>query len=212
MRSIWNPIKKKITVSPWPKPLVAIYLMVKWKCFVHPGARIARPGKIRIGKGPSIGRCVINIWSDPRHGEAYAVEVGERTVIHENVIIATQGGYVHLGKDVSVHPFSVVYGYGGVTIGDGTRIATSTVIVSSTHGIDDPDRRVAESWSGTGIEIGEDVWVGAGARILDGIRIGHRSVIGAGAVVTRDIPDASIAVGVPARVVKKRFGGVSLGR
>jgi acetyltransferase-like isoleucine patch superfamily enzyme len=209
MSSIWNPIKKKIAASPWPRFLVAIYLMVKWKCFVHPGARIARPRKIQIGKGARIGRCVINIWSNPRQGESYAVVVGERTVIHENVIIATQGGYVHLGKDVSLHPFSVVYGYGGVAIGDGTRIATSTIIVSSTHGIADPDRRISESWSGTGIYIGEDVWVGAGARILDGIRIGNRSVIGAGAVVTKDIPDASIAVGVPARVVKKRFvGGV----
>lgn len=207
MRNVWTPIKKKMAACPWPKSLVAIYLMVKWKCFVHPLARIARPSKIRIGQGASIGRCVINISSNARQGKAYAVEVGEGTVIHENVILSTQGGYVHLGKDVSLHPFCVVYGYGGVAIGDGARIATSTVIVSSTHGIGDPNKRISESWSGEGISIGEDVWVGAGARILDGTKIGNRGVIGAGAVVTKDIPDASIAVGVPARVVKKRFEG-----
>jgi acetyltransferase-like isoleucine patch superfamily enzyme len=54
--------------------------------------------------------------------------------------------------------------------------------------------------------LGEDVWLGAGVIILGGIRIGKGSIIGAGSVVTRDIPEYSIAVGVPARVVKVRAG------
>jgi acetyltransferase-like isoleucine patch superfamily enzyme len=55
-----------------------------------------------------------------------------------------------------------------------------------------------------GIVIGEDVWIGCGARILDGVQIGNGAVIGAGAVVTRSVPDYCIAVGVPAKVVGRR--------
>lgn len=53
------------------------------------------------------------------------------------------------------------------------------------------------------IHIGDDVWLGANVTILPGVRIGNNVVIGAGAVVTRDIPDDSLAVGVPARVIKE---------
>lgn len=187
-------------------PLMAMYLMIKWRCFVHPGARISYPLLLKIGKGAKLGRCVINIAPQAALGRRYAVEIGEATAIHDNTIIATHGGYVDIGSRVTLHPFSVIYGYGGVTIGDDARIATSTVIVASTHGIDDPDRRIADAWSGKGIQIGADTWLGAGVRVLDGTNIGNRCVIGAGAVVTKDIPDESVAVGMPARVVKRRFG------
>ena len=55
-----------------------------------------------------------------------------------------------------------------------------------------------------GIVIEDDVWVGAGVRVMDGVRIGRGSVIGAGAVVTKSIPPNSVAVGMPARVVGQR--------
>ncbi|MFX0108100.1 MAG: CatB-related O-acetyltransferase [Candidatus Hodarchaeota archaeon] len=55
------------------------------------------------------------------------------------------------------------------------------------------------------VEIGNDVWIGAGAVILPGIKIGHGAIVGAGAVVTKDIPDYAIVVGVPAKILKYRF-------
>ena len=55
-----------------------------------------------------------------------------------------------------------------------------------------------------GIVIGDDAWLGVGVIVLDGVKIGKGAVVGAGSVVTRDIPDGAIATGVPARVVKMR--------
>ena len=69
----------------------------------------------------------------------------------------------------------------------------------------DPEMLIHEQGMiGLGIKIEDDVWIGAGAIILDGVTIGRGSVIGAGAVVTKNIPPYSVAVGVPARVIKKR--------
>ena len=55
-----------------------------------------------------------------------------------------------------------------------------------------------------GINIGEDVWIGSGCKVLDGVRIGNGAVIGAGSVVTKDVDAYSIALGVPAKIVKSR--------
>jgi maltose O-acetyltransferase len=68
------------------------------------------------------------------------------------------------------------------------------------HPFDAEQRRREEF--GKPVEIGSDVWVGGGAIILPGVRIGSRAVIGAGSVVTRDIPDAVFAAGNPCRVIR----------
>jgi acetyltransferase-like isoleucine patch superfamily enzyme len=94
---------------------------------------------------------------------------------------------------------------GGVTIGNHTRIACHTVIVASNHNFDDVTKNIHEQGvNAKGVVIGNDVWIGAGVRILDGVHIGDHVVIGAGSVVTKDIPENAIAVGVPARVIRKR--------
>jgi acetyltransferase-like isoleucine patch superfamily enzyme len=62
-----------------------------------------------------------------------------------------------------------------------------------------------------GITLGDDEWLGAGAKVLDGVKIGSRVAVGAGAVVTSDLPDGVVAVGVPARVVRERALGTASG-
>jgi maltose O-acetyltransferase len=73
-------------------------------------------------------------------------------------------------------------------------------ILTATHPLDAELRRTREL--GKPVDIGSDVWVGGGALILPGVRIGSRTVIGAGSVVTRDVPDGVLAVGNPCRVVR----------
>lgn len=87
-----------------------------------------------------------------------------------------------------------------VSIGDYTQFGPAVQVYTATHPLDAELRREQEF--GKPIEIGSDVWVGGGAIILPGVKIGSRSVIGAGSVVTRDIPEGVLAAGNPCRVIR----------
>jgi maltose O-acetyltransferase len=88
-----------------------------------------------------------------------------------------------------------------VTIGDFTLFGPSVQIYTATHPMEAQLRRKQEY--GKPVEIGADVWVGGGAIILPGVKIGSRAVIGAGSVVTRDVPDSVFAAGNPCRVLRQ---------
>lgn len=88
--------------------------------------------------------------------------------------------------------------------GDYTLFGPGVQILTPMHPFDPELRRTQEF--GKPIEIGSDVWVGGGVLILAGVRIGSRAVIGAGSVVTRDVPEDAFAAGNPCRVVRKLAG------
>ena len=113
--------------------------------------------------------------------------------------------YLRLGKNVSIHPLCYIDAQGGISIGNNVSIAHNVSILSFDHDYSDTSKPIKDApLTLKEIVIENDVWIGAAARILGGVRIGTGSVIGAGAVVTKDIPPMSIAVGVPARVIKSR--------
>ena len=89
-----------------------------------------------------------------------------------------------------------------VYIGDNVMIGPNTTITTATHPITPKGRREHLA-QGKEIKIGNDVWLGANVTVLSGVTIGNNVIIGAGAVVTKDIPDNSLAVGVPARIIRK---------
>lgn len=112
---------------------------------------------------------------------------------------------VRIGSNVTINEWVFIDGAGGVDIGDDCRIAHGCSFISEDHVFEDPDRPIREQGRKVApIVVEDDVWFGCGVRVMRGVRIGKGSVIGAGSVVTRDIPPYSIAVGVPARVVKSR--------
>ncbi|MCP9442481.1 MAG: acyltransferase [Nitrospira sp.] len=122
--------------------------------------------------------------------------------------IIPQEGFVKIGAHCTVQYGCLLYGVGGLEIGDHTRIAAHTVISPMNHIFTDPDTPIwKQGETAVGIKIGRDVWIGSGSKILDGVTIGDGSVIGAGSVVTKSMPPFPVAVGVPARVIKHR--GVS---
>ncbi|KAH7723994.1 hypothetical protein AAVH_08432 [Aphelenchoides avenae] len=89
-----------------------------------------------------------------------------------------------------------------VVMGDNVLLAPNVSIHTAGHPLDVPRRRATMEIAHP-VKIGNDVWIGAGATILPGVTIGDGCVIGAGSVVTKDVPANSLAVGVPAKVVKK---------
>jgi maltose O-acetyltransferase len=111
------------------------------------------------------------------------------------------GTNIHLGERVFFNFNCVVLDVCRVTIGDFTLFGPAVQIYTATHPLNAELRRSQES--GKPIEIGSDVWVGGGAILCPGVTIGSKSVIGAGSVVTRDIPPGVFAAGNPCRVIRE---------
>lgn len=110
------------------------------------------------------------------------------------------GSNIELGERVVFNFNCTVLDVCRVRIGDFTLFGPSVQIYTPLHPFNAEQRRREEF--GKPIDIGSDVWVGGGAIILAGVRIGSRSVIGAGSVVTRDVPEAVFAAGNPCRVIR----------
>jgi maltose O-acetyltransferase len=124
---------------------------------------------------------------------------GGETVDTEPPFFCDYGSNIHLGRKVFFNFNCVVLDVCPVTVGDYTMFGPGVQILTPLHPLDAMERRMREY--GKPITIGDDVWVGGGALILAGVRIGSRSVIGAGSVVTRDVPDDVFAAGNPCRVL-----------
>jgi maltose O-acetyltransferase len=125
---------------------------------------------------------------------------GGDTVWMQPPFFCDYGTNIELGERVFFNFHCVVLDVCRVRIGDGTLFGPGVQILTPLHPMNAELRRRQEY--GKPIEIGSDVWVGGGALILAGVRIGSRTVIGAGSVVTRDVPDDVFAAGNPCRVVR----------
>ena len=137
---------------------------------------------------------------------ALCKECGDNVSIHPYVIIKNTENLV-LGRNVSIHSFSYIDCAGLVKIGSDVSIAHSSSILSSEHNYD--DARIPIKDQGVSFEktvISDNVWIGAGSRILAGSFIGSGSILAAGAVLNGSIPENSIFGGVPARFIKQRIG------
>jgi acetyltransferase-like isoleucine patch superfamily enzyme len=133
------------------------------------------------------------------------IDIGPGTVIHRGAMLIPLGGHIRLGYRCRVNPYSILYGHGGLSIGDYVRIAAHCVIVPANHGIALDEGPIAEQpMIKRGIRIGNDVWLGTGVRVLDGAVIGDGCVVAAGAVVRGELEPYGIYAGVPARLVRRR--------
>jgi maltose O-acetyltransferase len=131
---------------------------------------------------------------------------GGETVWMQPPFFCDYGSNIELGERVFFNFNCVVLDVCRVRIGSYTLFGPAVQIYTPMHPFDAELRRKVES--GKPVEIGADVWVGGGAIILPGVRIGARAVIGAGSVVTRDVPEGVFAAGNPCRVVREIAGSV----
>jgi acetyltransferase-like isoleucine patch superfamily enzyme len=133
------------------------------------------------------------------------IVIGSNTLISSFAILRTYGGTIKIGDSCFINSFTVLYGHGNLTIGNGCLIGPQVTIVPANYGFKDKDvpfRLQIPTMKGITIE--DNVWIGAGVTILDGCTIGEGSIIGAGAVITRNVEPYSIAAGVPAKRIGTR--------
>jgi len=132
--------------------------------------------------------------------------VGEQVLFYEQVKIMGPAG-IRIGDHARITGQVVLDGRGGLTIGPYTQVGFQSLILSYTHNYEALDRPiVAQGMAGRPVTIGSDVWIGARAILLPGITIGDGAIIGAGAVVTHDVPNRAIVAGNPARLIRYRNG------
>lgn len=109
------------------------------------------------------------------------------------------GKQITLGKDVFINSGCHFQDQGGITIGDGSQIGHKVTLATLNHGIAVEDRHTLYP---APITIGRNVWIGAGVTVVPGVSIGDNSIVGAGSIVTKNVPENTVVAGVPARVIK----------
>lgn len=150
------------------------------------------------------------------------VKIGNSCLLNCQIVFESQGGHVSIGNNTNIGNSTIIC-HDGVTIGNNVTMAWGiTVYDHDSHSLDAYERRRDhkriledtksgcplmhkdwESVKAAPIVIKDDAWIGMNAIVLKGVTVGVGSVIGAGSVVTRDVPDYCVAAGNPARIVKK---------
>lgn len=133
------------------------------------------------------------------------IEVGSGTKLDKGVIVRSCGGRVEIGKNCFINPYSILYGHGGLKIGNGVLVAANVVLIPANHVTKDVNVFIyMQGETARGIEIQDNVWLAAGSCVLDGVTVSAGTVIGAGAVVTKSTNVNGIYTGVPAKLVRYR--------
>ena len=168
---------------------------------IHPRVELIGLRHIFLGDRVQLWRNVaLSCWTGGSR-----IDIADDVVMDRGIYLQGVGGQIEIGARSYIGPYVCMSGPGNVRIGADCLIASHSTLYANNHVFSNPDKPInQQSLQFSGIEVGDDCWLGSGVRVMDGVRIGQGCVVGAGAVVTRDLPDYSIAVGVPARVVSTR--------
>ncbi len=130
--------------------------------------------------------------------------IGDNVSVHPNIYMFNVQN-LSIGDNVSIHPLSYIDAYGGIEIGNDVSIAHNVTIMSANHCFSGNETVIKDQpVEACPIKIEDNCWLGAKVIVLGNTTIGSGCVIGAGAVVTKDIESNSVAVGVPAKKIKSR--------
>lgn len=171
---------------------------------IGPGVTLRQPGKMAVGNG-----CVVDDLArlSVRGGSSAAIALQDHVLLGRNAMLNVRDGEIAIDEHTSIGACSrIACTKGKLKIGKHVMVAGYCYIGCCGHHIDRTDVPMALQEPDTrgGVTIGDDVWIGAQAVVLDGVSIGKGAVIGAGSLVNKDIPDHAIAYGSPAEVHGKR--------
>lgn len=183
----------------------SIFARVGQGAYIEPGVQFNSPSQIWLGDR-------VNIFRDVRldaTGVNNQIQIGSSVMLDLGVSIIMGGSCpdcrIEIGDNTYIGPYTCITGPGTITIGKDCLIGAHTGIFANNHIFADPQQLIREQGvTRKGVLIEDDCWLGTKVSVLDGVTIGRGSVIGAGAVVTKNIPPYSVAVGVPAKVIAYR--------
>ena len=172
------------------------------KGFIAPSATIHHP-LLSLGRHSCISDRA-TIFQAPAGAEIF---VEDNVFIHSDSMLQTgEGGVIKIGSRTHIHPRCIISSYlEPIIIGNNVLLAPNCALYSYDHGTSiNMDIWKQPKKSNGRIVIGHGSWIGTGSTVLSGVEIGTGAVLGAGSVATRNIPDYAIAVGNPARVIRRR--------
>jgi acetyltransferase-like isoleucine patch superfamily enzyme len=147
--------------------------------------------------------CVLDAKGQQNAG----IEIGDNVVLSRNTILSCKGGSIVIGDNTNFSVNCTFISESSMRIGANVLFAAYCyVIAGGNHGTDRTDVAVIQqdSLSKGGVVIEDNVWLGAGVNVLDGVRIEHDAIAGAGSVVMRDVPAFTVVAGIPAKIIKSR--------
>lgn len=170
---------------------------------IEDGVRIRFADNVRLSRGVYLDHGVY------LHACPGGISIGPDSYVMKNAILHVYNfrdlphAGIRIGARSLIGEACILRGQGGITIGDDVFLAPLVQMLAVNHVYHDTSRPISlQGITCQGIIVEDGAWIGGGAIILDGVRIGKNAVVGAGAVVTRDVPDYCVAVGNPARIVR----------
>ena len=152
----------------------------------------------------SLDPSVVVLGCPEVHGTG-RITLGRNLFLYPGLYLETQqSGSLSIGDDVVISRGTHIVAFDRITIGAKSMIGEYVSIRDANHNFGDGQDIRTSGYSTRSIDIGRNVWIGRGAAILAGVRIGDHAVVGANAVVTRDVPAGAIVGGVPARLLKEK--------
>ena len=178
----------------------------------------------RVGKGVIWGRnvtlrhphkieiednVVINDFAvlDAYGGEESGIKIGKEALISRNAVLNSKGGFIEIGKRANLGMMSIIFSRDcRVRVGNDVLFSAYCYLMGGgSHSMERTDIPISHQGAECrGIDIGDNVWLGSGVKVLDGCKIGRDSVIGTNSFVNSDIPEFAVAAGSPAQIVKMR--------
>lgn len=166
------------------------------------GVVLRHPHKVRLGDAVTVDDLVV---LDAKGRANRGIDVGRGAFLGRGSVLSCKDGDIALGDHANLGFHCEVFSGSSVVVGAHALFAAQVYLVGGGHEFEARDLAVIDQpRTSRGIVLGDNVWLGAGAKVLDGIRIGSHVVVGANAVVTADLPQGAIAAGVPARVLRLR--------
>jgi acetyltransferase-like isoleucine patch superfamily enzyme len=164
---------------------------------------IRHPHKIEIGD-----RCIIDdlVVLDAKGQSNKGIRIGDDVIIARNTVVSCKDGDIDIGDNSNISLNCMIHSEKSVKIGARNLWAAYCYVIGGgRHDFDRTDLPIIQQGSQVdGIIMDEDIWLGAGVKILDGCRIGKGAIIGAGSIVNKDIDAFKIAAGIPVKIIKNR--------